>query len=108
MVRSDTRSQAGLWLAGVMAVSIVAGNARGEEKPKAPRLEFRILANEVDEPKVLEAAMKVFASAKKTFFAGGDLNDLLKVERADEATFAMVESRDCIMVAIITDTVMMP
>src|ERR1700738_4688852 len=33
----------------------------------------------------------VFASAKKTFFAGGDLNDLLKVERADEATFAMVE-----------------
>jgi 3-hydroxyacyl-CoA dehydrogenase / enoyl-CoA hydratase / 3-hydroxybutyryl-CoA epimerase len=33
----------------------------------------------------------VFASAKKTFFAGGDLNDLLRVERADEATFAMVE-----------------
>src|SRR5882757_1739748 len=33
----------------------------------------------------------VFASAKKTFFAGGDLNDLLKVERADEAAFAMVE-----------------
>jgi 3-hydroxyacyl-CoA dehydrogenase/enoyl-CoA hydratase/3-hydroxybutyryl-CoA epimerase len=33
----------------------------------------------------------VFASAKKTFFAGGDLNDLLKVERADEATFALVE-----------------
>src|ERR1700692_2440455 len=33
----------------------------------------------------------IFASAKKTFFAGGDLNDLLKVERADEATFAMVE-----------------
>jgi 3-hydroxyacyl-CoA dehydrogenase/enoyl-CoA hydratase/3-hydroxybutyryl-CoA epimerase len=33
----------------------------------------------------------VFASAKKTFFAGGDLNDLLKVERADEATFEMVE-----------------
>src|SRR6266404_2651031 len=33
----------------------------------------------------------VFASAKKTFFAGGDLNDLLKVERADGATFAMVE-----------------
>ncbi len=33
----------------------------------------------------------VFASAKKTFFAGGDLNDLLKVERADEATFARVE-----------------
>jgi 3-hydroxyacyl-CoA dehydrogenase/enoyl-CoA hydratase/3-hydroxybutyryl-CoA epimerase len=33
----------------------------------------------------------VFASAKKTFFAGGDLNDLLKVERADEATFTMVE-----------------
>jgi 3-hydroxyacyl-CoA dehydrogenase/enoyl-CoA hydratase/3-hydroxybutyryl-CoA epimerase len=33
----------------------------------------------------------VFASAKKTFFAGGDLNGLLKVERADEATFAMVE-----------------
>src|SRR6266852_1857609 len=33
----------------------------------------------------------VFASAKKTFFAGGNLNDLLKVERADEATFAMVE-----------------
>jgi 3-hydroxyacyl-CoA dehydrogenase / enoyl-CoA hydratase / 3-hydroxybutyryl-CoA epimerase len=33
----------------------------------------------------------VFASAKKTFFAGGDLNDLLKVERADEAAFARVE-----------------
>ncbi len=33
----------------------------------------------------------VFASAKKTFFAGGDLNNLLKVERADEAVFAMVE-----------------
>jgi 3-hydroxyacyl-CoA dehydrogenase / enoyl-CoA hydratase / 3-hydroxybutyryl-CoA epimerase len=33
----------------------------------------------------------VFASAKKTFFAGGDLNDLLRVERADEATFEMVE-----------------
>jgi 3-hydroxyacyl-CoA dehydrogenase / enoyl-CoA hydratase / 3-hydroxybutyryl-CoA epimerase len=33
----------------------------------------------------------VFASAKKTFFAGGDLNALLKVERADEAVFAMVE-----------------
>jgi len=33
----------------------------------------------------------VFASAKKTFFAGGDLNALLKVERADEAAFAMVE-----------------
>ena len=33
----------------------------------------------------------VFASAKKTFFAGGDLNDLLKVERADEAAFTMVE-----------------
>src|SRR5260370_418315 len=33
----------------------------------------------------------VFASAKKTFFAGGDVNDLLKVERAEEATFAMVE-----------------
>jgi 3-hydroxyacyl-CoA dehydrogenase/enoyl-CoA hydratase/3-hydroxybutyryl-CoA epimerase len=33
----------------------------------------------------------IFASAKKTFFAGGDLNNLLKVERADEATFAMVE-----------------
>jgi 3-hydroxyacyl-CoA dehydrogenase/enoyl-CoA hydratase/3-hydroxybutyryl-CoA epimerase len=31
------------------------------------------------------------ASAKKTFFAGGDLNDLLKVERADAAGFAMVE-----------------
>jgi 3-hydroxyacyl-CoA dehydrogenase/enoyl-CoA hydratase/3-hydroxybutyryl-CoA epimerase len=41
-----------------------------------------------------EAGLKgvVFASAKKTFFAGGDLNDLLKVERADEATFAMVEA----------------
>jgi 3-hydroxyacyl-CoA dehydrogenase / enoyl-CoA hydratase / 3-hydroxybutyryl-CoA epimerase len=33
----------------------------------------------------------IFASAKKTFFAGGDLNDLLKVERANEATFARVE-----------------
>jgi 3-hydroxyacyl-CoA dehydrogenase / enoyl-CoA hydratase / 3-hydroxybutyryl-CoA epimerase len=33
----------------------------------------------------------VFASAKKTFFAGGDLNNLLKVERADEAAFVMVE-----------------
>jgi 3-hydroxyacyl-CoA dehydrogenase / enoyl-CoA hydratase / 3-hydroxybutyryl-CoA epimerase len=33
----------------------------------------------------------VFASAKKTFFAGGDLNNLLKVERADEAAFARVE-----------------
>src|SRR5258708_40343802 len=33
----------------------------------------------------------VFTSAKKTFFAGGDLNDLLKVERADEAAFTMVE-----------------
>jgi 3-hydroxyacyl-CoA dehydrogenase/enoyl-CoA hydratase/3-hydroxybutyryl-CoA epimerase len=34
----------------------------------------------------------VFASAKKTFFAGGDLNALLKVERGDEAAFVMVES----------------
>jgi 3-hydroxyacyl-CoA dehydrogenase/enoyl-CoA hydratase/3-hydroxybutyryl-CoA epimerase len=33
----------------------------------------------------------VFASAKKTFFAGGDLNNLLKVERADEAAFVGVE-----------------
>jgi 3-hydroxyacyl-CoA dehydrogenase/enoyl-CoA hydratase/3-hydroxybutyryl-CoA epimerase len=33
----------------------------------------------------------VFASAKKTFFAGGDLNALLRVERGDEAAFAMVE-----------------
>jgi 3-hydroxyacyl-CoA dehydrogenase/enoyl-CoA hydratase/3-hydroxybutyryl-CoA epimerase len=33
----------------------------------------------------------IFASAKKTFFAGGDLNELLKVERADAATLATVE-----------------
>ena len=33
----------------------------------------------------------VFTSAKKTFFAGGDLKELLKAERADEASFSMVE-----------------
>jgi 3-hydroxyacyl-CoA dehydrogenase/enoyl-CoA hydratase/3-hydroxybutyryl-CoA epimerase len=34
----------------------------------------------------------IFTSAKKTFFAGGDLNSLLEIQRADEATFAMVEA----------------
>ncbi|TDE39758.1 3-hydroxyacyl-CoA dehydrogenase NAD-binding domain-containing protein [Antarcticimicrobium sediminis] len=34
----------------------------------------------------------VFASAKKTFFAGGDLNMLRAIERADEETFRFVEA----------------
>jgi 3-hydroxyacyl-CoA dehydrogenase/enoyl-CoA hydratase/3-hydroxybutyryl-CoA epimerase len=33
----------------------------------------------------------VFTSAKKTFFAGGDLKDLLAIERADAQTLAFVE-----------------
>jgi hypothetical protein len=33
----------------------------------------------------------VFASAKKTFFAGGDLNDLLAIETANERTFRHIE-----------------
>lgn len=34
----------------------------------------------------------IFASAKKTFFAGGDLNDILSVETADQATLDYVEA----------------
>ncbi|MCB1733316.1 MAG: enoyl-CoA hydratase/isomerase family protein, partial [Halieaceae bacterium] len=34
----------------------------------------------------------VFASAKSTFFAGGDLHDILATEVADEATFAFIEA----------------
>lgn len=34
----------------------------------------------------------VITSAKKTFFAGGDLNDLLAIESADEATFKFIEA----------------
>ena len=33
----------------------------------------------------------VFTSAKKTFFAGGDLNELLKIDSAGEATFQFLE-----------------
>ena len=34
----------------------------------------------------------IFASAKSTFFAGGDLNDLLATETADAAAFAYIEA----------------
>lgn len=34
----------------------------------------------------------VFASAKSTFFAGGDLNNILATEVADEAVFNMIEA----------------
>ena len=34
----------------------------------------------------------VFASAKSTFFAGGDLNNILATEVADEAVFHMIEA----------------
>jgi 3-hydroxyacyl-CoA dehydrogenase/enoyl-CoA hydratase/3-hydroxybutyryl-CoA epimerase len=38
----------------------------------------------------------VFASAKKTFFAGGDLNDLLAIETADETTFHFIEENKAV------------
>ena len=65
MSRSTNRFPTTLCLTSAIAGSIFAGLVRGDEKPKAPRLEFRILANEVDEPKALEAAKKVFVLAKK-------------------------------------------
>ncbi|MEX0286267.1 MAG: 3-hydroxyacyl-CoA dehydrogenase NAD-binding domain-containing protein [Paracoccaceae bacterium] len=34
----------------------------------------------------------IFASAKKTFFAGGDLHDILATEKADEETFKFIEA----------------
>ncbi|WP_238364067.1 3-hydroxyacyl-CoA dehydrogenase NAD-binding domain-containing protein [Mesobacterium pallidum] len=34
----------------------------------------------------------VFASAKSTFFAGGDLNDLLATDKADQAAFEFIEA----------------
>jgi 3-hydroxyacyl-CoA dehydrogenase/enoyl-CoA hydratase/3-hydroxybutyryl-CoA epimerase len=38
----------------------------------------------------------VFASAKKTFFAGGDLHDILATKVADEATFAFIEANKAV------------
>jgi preprotein translocase subunit SecD len=67
MFQPTRRFEATLWLAIAIVGSFFVGTTPGEEKekPKAPRLEFRILANEVDEPKALEAAKNVFLSAKK-------------------------------------------
>jgi 3-hydroxyacyl-CoA dehydrogenase/enoyl-CoA hydratase/3-hydroxybutyryl-CoA epimerase len=38
----------------------------------------------------------VFASAKKTFFAGGDLNDILATTKADAETFAYIEANKAV------------
>ncbi|MGR3583775.1 MAG: 3-hydroxyacyl-CoA dehydrogenase NAD-binding domain-containing protein, partial [Pseudooceanicola nanhaiensis] len=38
----------------------------------------------------------IFASAKKTFFAGGDLNDILATTRADAETFAYIEANKAV------------
>ncbi len=38
----------------------------------------------------------VFASAKKTFFAGGDLHDILATTVADESTFAFIEANKAV------------
>jgi len=38
----------------------------------------------------------VFASAKSTFFAGGDLHDILATNVADEATFAFIEANKAV------------
>lgn len=38
----------------------------------------------------------IFTSAKSTFFAGGDLNDILATETADEATFAFIEANKAV------------
>ncbi len=38
----------------------------------------------------------VFASAKKTFFAGGDLHDILATTVADQATFAFIEANKAV------------
>jgi 3-hydroxyacyl-CoA dehydrogenase/enoyl-CoA hydratase/3-hydroxybutyryl-CoA epimerase len=54
---------------------------------------YRELIKETVEKLEAEKDLKgvVFASAKKTFFAGGDLNALLAVEKADEVYFGYVE-----------------
>ena len=80
MFRSGSRGEAALWLAVAILGSNIVGVARGEEveKPKIPRLEFRILANEVDEPKALEAAKKVFVSANKDDKVKKELERLAK------------------------------
>lgn len=38
----------------------------------------------------------VFASAKSTFFAGGDLHDILATETADEQSFAFIEANKAV------------
>ncbi len=80
MFRSGSRGEASLWLAIAILGSNIFGVAQGEEKEKfkTQRLEFRILANEVDEPKALEAAKKVFVSANKDDKVKKELERLAK------------------------------